>query len=89
MAMRNDWGLWHNASTIAKWFTAHKLYHGDDRSGILQKAVDCKINGIDFNVEQEIKYYQEWWFNQYGEECSLENMEREFFEYALNEEDYE
>jgi hypothetical protein len=89
MAMRNGWGLWHNATPIAKWFTSRKLYHGDDRSAILQKAADCKIKGIDFNVEQEIKYYQEWWLNQYGEECSLENMERDFFEYALNEEDYE
>ncbi len=79
MSIRNNWGLWGNSTPIAKWFTAKRLYHGDDRSGILAKAVNAKIKNEEFNLEKEIKFYQEWWKRQYGEKCSLENMEKEFF----------
>lgn len=89
MAMRNDWGLWHNATPIAKWFTERKLFHGDDRSGILQQAVDAKIKNEPFDIDVKIKYYQDWWEAQYGEKCSLENMEKEFYAYALTENNYE
>lgn len=89
MAMRNEWGLWHNYTPIAKWFTDRGLYHGDDRSGILAEAVDAKLRAYSFDVDARIKYYQDWWFNQYGEECSLENMRINFLKSALTEDDYE
>lgn len=80
MSLRNGWGLWHNKTPIAKWFTENGLYHGDDRSGILSEAVDAKLKGKKFDVYDRIKYYQEWWPKQYGEKCFLENMKRNFFE---------
>lgn len=80
MSTRNNWGLWGNSTAIAKWFTAKRLYHGDDRSGILAKAVNAKIKNEEFDLEKEIKFYQEWWCKKYGEKFSLENMEKEFFE---------
>jgi hypothetical protein len=89
MNIRNNWGLWHNATPIAQWFTERGLYHGDDRSGILQKAVRAKINEQEFDLDKEIKYYQDWWYKQYGEKCSLENMKKDFLENALTEADYE
>jgi hypothetical protein len=81
MALRNDWGLWGNKTPIAKWFTKHELYHGDDRSGLLSDAVQAKLNGEEFDVMAQIKYYHEWWPKQYGERCSLEQMRKDFFEY--------
>lgn len=80
MSIRNNWGLWGNSTSIAKWFTEKKLFHGDDRSAILSKAVAAKIKNEPFDVDEEIKFYQEWWVKQYGEKYSLENMEKEFFE---------
>ncbi len=80
MNLRNGWGLWGNSTPIAKWFTEHQLYHGDDRSGILADAVKAKLNGLDFDVFERIQYYQNWWLNTYGEKCSLENMKKDFFE---------
>ena len=88
MAIRNDWGLWHNATPLAKWFTEKKLFHGDDRSGLLDSAVEAKIKGKPFDVDAEIKRYQEWWVNQYGEKYNLDKVEKDFHEYALTEADY-
>ena len=86
MALRNDWGLWYNETPLAKWFTGKRLYHGDDRSGLLSKAVEAKIKGENFDLDSEIKFYQEWWEKQYGPEHSLENMEKQFFK-NLDEDD--
>ena len=89
MSLRNDWGLWHNATPLAKWFTEKKLFHGDDRSGLLSSAVEAKMQGKEFDVDLEIKRYQDWWLNQYGEKHNLANMEKDFHSYALTEEDYD
>jgi len=83
MSMRNNWGLWHNETALAKWFTEKKLFHGDDRSAILADAVQAKLKGEHFDVDTEIKKYQDWWLKTYGEKCSVENMEKEFHSYAL------
>jgi hypothetical protein len=80
ISLRNNWGLWHNETAIAKWFTEKGLYHGDDRFGILQKAVESKINGANFDIHSEIKYYQDWWVNQYGEEYTVDKMKERFLE---------
>jgi hypothetical protein len=81
MAMRNSWGLWHNKTPIAKWFTEHELYHGDDRSGILCDAVKAAREGKEFDVLGRIKYYQNWWVKTYGEKYSLDKVREEFFKY--------
>jgi len=78
MNLRNAWGLWHNSTSIAKWFTENGLYHGDDRSAILSEAVSAKINNKDFDVHAKIQWYQNWWLETYGEQCSIENMKNSF-----------
>jgi len=80
MALRNSWGLWYNETPIAQWFTDRGIYHGDDRSSIIGKAVIAKIKGESFDLDSEIKYFQTWWENTYGEQYSVENMKKSFFE---------
>jgi hypothetical protein len=80
MSLRNNWGLWHNETAIAKWFTEKGLYHGDDRFDILQKAVKSKINGSNFDIDYEIKYYQDWWLREYGTEYTPDKMKERFLE---------
>lgn len=61
MAMRNAWGLWYNETPISKWFKSHGVLHGDDRSGIIFKALWCRLNNKLFDIHKEGAYYINWW----------------------------
>lgn len=60
MAMRNDWGLW-SGSSLRSWFVDRGIDHADDMSGIIMKAIWCRVQDEDFNLDQEIAKYQEYW----------------------------
>lgn len=61
MNMRNAWGLWYNETPISKWFQFHGVLHGDDRSGIIFKALWCRLNNKPFDIDAEAAYYINYW----------------------------
>lgn len=61
MAMRNNWGLWHNETGIAKWFRDNGIFHGDDRSGTIYRALWCRLNNAPFDIKAEAAHYEAFW----------------------------
>lgn len=58
--IRNEWGLW-KASRLYLWFKEKGITHPDDISSIILKYYFRKNNQIEFNLENEIIYYKEYW----------------------------
>ena len=58
--MRNTWGLWHD-SVLAKWFKNLGILQADDMYGIISKAYFNHVKGLPFDLDAEIKYYQDFW----------------------------
>lgn len=63
MWMRNNWGFW-RGSRLAKWFNGLGIKHPDDMSGIILDSFWRHLNGNDIKLEDQIKYYQEYWERQ-------------------------
>ncbi len=61
MHIRNEWSLWGEESELARWFTAHGIHHGDDRSACLFKALYCRLRGEPFDIAAEAAYYKAFW----------------------------
>lgn len=77
MAMRNDWNLWYK-SDLSMWFYNHGIYHADDMSGTICKAVWCSVKNLPFVLENEVKYFEEYWKetnsdvkSQFEERCKI------------------
>lgn len=58
--IRNEWGLW-KASRLYLWFKEKGIAHPDDISSIILKYYYRKNNQLEFNLENEIIYYKEYW----------------------------
>jgi len=63
MGMRNSWGLW-GGSRLAKWFNAQGITHADDMSAIILVSFWRHLNEKPINLEQQVKYYQDYWKGQ-------------------------
>jgi hypothetical protein len=61
--IRNNWGLW-KGSRLYHFFKTKRISHPDDMSGIILTSYHRKLNGIDTQLEKQIKYYQEYWEKQ-------------------------
>lgn len=61
LATRNNWGLWDNGSELSKWFANLGVYHADDKSAIILKALYFKLNDREYDINTDILYYQEYW----------------------------
>lgn len=60
MWIRNNWQLW-GGSRLSKYFNEQGIFHPDDMSGIILTAYHRKLNSKPLGVEEEIKYYQDYW----------------------------
>jgi hypothetical protein len=60
MNMRNSWGLW-SGSPLKQWFNSIGIEHADDMSGIIMKAFRRKILGYPYDLQEDVKHYQEFW----------------------------
>ncbi|TVQ14874.1 MAG: hypothetical protein EA364_03340 [Balneolaceae bacterium] len=58
--MRNNWGLW-RGSRLTKHFNDLGIYHPDDMSGIILVSYWRRLNNLPVKLEEQIKYYQEFW----------------------------
>jgi len=63
LRIRNDWRLWDATShSLSSWFADHEIYHADDMSGIVCKAVWMNLKGLgEINIEQEAEWFKQWW----------------------------
>ncbi len=62
-AIRNEWQLWdrENPTPLVKWFRANGLWHADDFSAIIFKAVWSALNRQRFDIAKERAYYEDFW----------------------------
>lgn len=60
--IRNSW-LWKD-EWLRAWFMARGLGHADDMSSIILTAFWRKLHGVSFDLEKEIKHYEDFWWKQ-------------------------
>lgn len=61
MNMRNSWGLWFNDTAISQWMDRNEIYHGDDRSSTIYKALWCRLTGKPFDIKKEAAFHRAYW----------------------------
>lgn len=59
--IRNIWSLWSEESPLYKYFKNLGIFHADDMSGIILTSVHRKMNNKPIKLEEQIKYYQDYW----------------------------
>ena len=62
MWIRNNWGLWEQGP-LYQYFYKMGLRHQDDMSSIILFNYKYYLNGIKYDVDVVIKYFQEYWEN--------------------------
>jgi len=89
MAMRNAWKLWEKEGGLNTWFRTNGIWHGDDKSSIVYKAVWCKLNNAPFDIVEERRFYSLFWaasgLDFDGEPLTLTPDEREKIQKNLEE----
>lgn len=63
MWIRNNWGLW-KGSELRDFFFNLGVFHADDMSGIIFAKVQAKIRGEEYDLEKEIKRYEDYWIKK-------------------------
>lgn len=61
--IRNAWGLWDVDSPLTKWFAERDVYHADDKSAMIMKALYKHLNGDDYDFDADVKMYESYWNN--------------------------
>ena len=61
-AMRNGWQLWLPECPLHQWFKReYGLEHADDMSGMILKALRCRVVGAAFDGAKQAKIYHDHW----------------------------
>jgi hypothetical protein len=60
MWMRNNWGLW-SGSRLSRSFNEKGIHHPDDMSGIILNSFWRHLNNKPIQLDEQIKFYQEYW----------------------------
>lgn len=60
MYLRNNWGLW-AFSDLAKNLYEMGIFHPDDMTSIILTSFQRKLKGEDIKLQEQIKYYQDYW----------------------------
>jgi len=63
--IRNEW-LWdiEKQPLLIKFFHDYGIIHADDMSGLIIKAFWCSLNKVEFDIEEKVKSYIEFWKRQ-------------------------
>ena len=78
--LRNNWQLW-GGSRLSKYFNDKGIYHPDDMSGIILDSYHRKLNEQEIKLDEQIKYYQDYW--EKSKLAEKERKQKEFSEYEL------
>lgn len=64
-AIRNGWKLWDTESKSPLADDMRKLgyTHADDMSSAILKAAWYKFNDMEFNIEEDVEMYKQYWDN--------------------------
>jgi hypothetical protein len=62
-SIRNNWKLWHK-SELAEYFNKLGIYHADDMSGIIIESFWHHLRNEPLDLDNQVKYYQDFWKNQ-------------------------
>jgi hypothetical protein len=71
MALRNEWGLWHDSELARHFKNVYGLGHADDMSGMIFAGVEAEIKGTEFDADKQAKYYKDYWLRQGVDPLSL------------------
>jgi len=82
MWMRNNWRLW-GGSRLSKHFNELGINHPDDMSGIILVSYHRHLNNIEIKLEEQIKYYQDYW--EKSKKAELNRKQEEFSEYKVGD----
>jgi hypothetical protein len=80
--MRNNWRLW-GGSRLSKYFNDLGVYHPDDMSGIILDSYHRYLNNKEIKLNEQIKYYQDYWEN--SKKTELKRKEEDFSEYEIGD----
>ncbi len=80
--LRNNWQLW-GGSRLSKYFNDKGIYHPDDMSGIILDSYHRKLNEQEIKLDEQIKYYQDYW--EKSKLAEKERKQKEFSEYKLGD----
>ncbi len=72
MWIRNNWELWRGGE-LAKEFNAKGIFHPDDMSGIILKCFYRQLHNQDWELDEQIKFYQKYWREVQEYQYRLEN----------------
>jgi len=72
MWIRNNWGLWRGGE-LAKDFNYKGIFHPDDMSGIILKCYYRQLHNQDWELDEQIKFYQNYWKETREYQYRLEN----------------
>jgi hypothetical protein len=72
MWIRNNWGLWRGGE-LAKEFNVKGIFHPDDMSGIILKCYYRQLHTQNWELEEQIKFYQNYWKEAQESQYRLEN----------------
>lgn len=61
MAMRNQWGLWHDSVLAQHFKTRFGLGHADDMSAIILEAAFAKVREQPHDVDAQVERYKSHW----------------------------
>jgi len=82
MWIRNNWGLWRGGE-LAKEFNDKGIFHPDDMSGIILKCYYRQLHNQDWGLDEQIKFYQNYWKETQEYQYRLEN-DKEFAQQEKN-----
>lgn len=74
MAMRNNWNLWGKTGPLNNWFREVGIWHADDKSAIIYKALWCRLNHVPFDIKAEARYYELFWAHTAGQDFDGEPL---------------
>jgi len=63
--IRNNWELW-KGGPMTKYFNELGIHHADDMSGIIIESFWHHLKNEPLDLDNQIKYYQEFWASQGG-----------------------
>jgi hypothetical protein len=82
MWMRNNWRLW-GGSRLSKYFNDLGIHHPDDMSAIILDSYHRNLNNKEIKLQEQIKYYQDYWGN--SNKAELKRKQKEFSEYNIGD----
>jgi len=83
LSIRNNWELWAGTSKLSKYFRDLGIYHPDDMSSIILISLHRKLNGVEIDLDSQIRYYKEFWAEV--ERKETEKKQLEFNEFKIGD----